>query len=607
MADSMEIEKENTEQTNPLWEERYAVWCSLRFGSYSAKTAKLRVAKAFDHDSGHVICIPSGVSARTSRDEESDDEMIWAKALIDFFAGAANPAVFLEDRTLSQVMSQDHIYEERYILFHHVHEIPWLFPGIQPTSRQIGIPFCFAVKFLPNSSKICSLRIYWDQASALKQIGCLPISHYCKSNDTEVILPTIGVNAADNLLHHFDEEPFSNILCLPKDSDIGPNYVEESNKPSNSSTLNNKPVNKRVQSPVSKKILDDSNRLPPSRKPKSTAPTTPSRLRNSSRLESAETSPENVKKLTFEFGLSTETTKLPSDASKGYLKKNGSQISFSSTKSNESFIVSKEVNSPKANGKRHFEESNISSPKKDTFSSLGKMNGNKNVSQLVMGDDGVMSPSRKNIRGSIENRNAESEVTPKKLKTNVNPKRYESSINIYNSPTKKSNQTDEQNKLNSPKSGKKSSGVYFNNSSYGFTKSKNDNNKKNEKTLKLSPSYAGAPSDNDSNKGATNNMGKKHASDAFVHKSQIDFSSPTKSSLDKTRKLFCDRNTESIKPKPNSPMSGKKIFPKTAVHSSQFALDGSLNKSDENKSENSKAQEERLNCRARDMKSNILN
>jgi hypothetical protein len=47
-----------------------------------------------------------------------------------------------------------------------------------------------------EEGKVQQKRVYWDQASVLKQIGVLPTSLYCRSNSSEVTLPVSGAEIA---------------------------------------------------------------------------------------------------------------------------------------------------------------------------------------------------------------------------------------------------------------------------------------------------------------------------------------------------------------------------------------------------------------------------
>ena len=58
-----------------------------------------------------------------------------------------------------------------------------------------------------QDAKIISKRVYWDQASVLRQIGVLPKSLYCRSNSSEVVLPIVGAEiASSKFLRHLNND-----------------------------------------------------------------------------------------------------------------------------------------------------------------------------------------------------------------------------------------------------------------------------------------------------------------------------------------------------------------------------------------------------------------
>lgn len=59
--------------------------------------------------------------------------------------------------------------EECILSFFHHEVLDWLVPGVQPCNRQLEIPLVFAVQY-GHDDKLCSVRVYWDQAMVLKQI-----------------------------------------------------------------------------------------------------------------------------------------------------------------------------------------------------------------------------------------------------------------------------------------------------------------------------------------------------------------------------------------------------------------------------------------------------
>ncbi len=86
---------------------------------------------------------------------------------------------------------------ESYTKFVHDSVIDRYFPGIEPTGKTVEIATVIIVKF--RGDKVCHEHLYWDQGSALKQIGVLDAGN----------LPIAGPEAARKVL---DETQPSNIF-----------------------------------------------------------------------------------------------------------------------------------------------------------------------------------------------------------------------------------------------------------------------------------------------------------------------------------------------------------------------------------------------------------
>ena len=91
-------------------------------------------------------------------------------------------------KLVSRTLGQDQPVEEMIFSFTHTEEIPWMLPGVPPTNRHVDIPLVVVVGF--REGKLAHERIYWDQASVLKQIGLL----------TDTSLPVFGAETAQKLL-----------------------------------------------------------------------------------------------------------------------------------------------------------------------------------------------------------------------------------------------------------------------------------------------------------------------------------------------------------------------------------------------------------------------
>lgn len=91
-------------------------------------------------------------------------------------------------KLVSRTLGQDQLVDEMIFSFTHTEEMPWMLPGVPPTNRHVDIPLVVVVGF--REGKLAHERIYWDQASVLKQIGLI----------TDASLPVFGAETARKLL-----------------------------------------------------------------------------------------------------------------------------------------------------------------------------------------------------------------------------------------------------------------------------------------------------------------------------------------------------------------------------------------------------------------------
>jgi carboxymethylenebutenolidase len=89
---------------------------------------------------------------------------------------------------VSRTVGQDQLVDEIIFSFTHTEEMPWMLPGVPPTHHHVDIPLVVVVGF--RDGKLAHERIYWDQASVLKQVGLL----------TDPSLPVFGAETAFKLL-----------------------------------------------------------------------------------------------------------------------------------------------------------------------------------------------------------------------------------------------------------------------------------------------------------------------------------------------------------------------------------------------------------------------
>ena len=72
---------------------------------------------------------------------------------------------------MSRTVGENQVVDELILSFTHDIEMDAILPGVPPTGRQVTLPFCVVVGF--EDGKVKHEHIYWDQGSALAQIGLI--------------------------------------------------------------------------------------------------------------------------------------------------------------------------------------------------------------------------------------------------------------------------------------------------------------------------------------------------------------------------------------------------------------------------------------------------
>src|SRR5215470_4453553 len=72
---------------------------------------------------------------------------------------------------VSRTIGENQLVDEMIFSFTQTQEMPWMLPGIPPTHKRVEVPLVAIVGF--RDGRLAHERIYWDQASVLKQIGLL--------------------------------------------------------------------------------------------------------------------------------------------------------------------------------------------------------------------------------------------------------------------------------------------------------------------------------------------------------------------------------------------------------------------------------------------------
>jgi carboxymethylenebutenolidase len=74
--------------------------------------------------------------------------------------------------TVSQTLGPDRLVLETVARFRHDAVLDRIYPNIAPTNRMVEIAIVLIVRF--RGDRVCHEHVFWDQGSALKQIGVLP-------------------------------------------------------------------------------------------------------------------------------------------------------------------------------------------------------------------------------------------------------------------------------------------------------------------------------------------------------------------------------------------------------------------------------------------------
>jgi carboxymethylenebutenolidase len=77
----------------------------------------------------------------------------------------------LRQSSINRVVGDGQIVDEIRTTFTHDRRMDWFLPGVPPTYRAVDIDIIVVVRF--RDGKIAGERIYWDQATVLRQVGLL--------------------------------------------------------------------------------------------------------------------------------------------------------------------------------------------------------------------------------------------------------------------------------------------------------------------------------------------------------------------------------------------------------------------------------------------------
>jgi carboxymethylenebutenolidase len=72
---------------------------------------------------------------------------------------------------VNRVVGDSQLVEELRLRFTHKKQMDWFLPGVPPTNKPVDINLVVVVQF--KGDKLACERIYWDQATVLRQVGLL--------------------------------------------------------------------------------------------------------------------------------------------------------------------------------------------------------------------------------------------------------------------------------------------------------------------------------------------------------------------------------------------------------------------------------------------------
>jgi carboxymethylenebutenolidase len=77
----------------------------------------------------------------------------------------------LKMEPVNRIVGAGQLVDELRLSFTHNKQMNWFLPNVPPTNRRVELDFVVVVQF--RGDKLACERIYWDHASALRQVGLL--------------------------------------------------------------------------------------------------------------------------------------------------------------------------------------------------------------------------------------------------------------------------------------------------------------------------------------------------------------------------------------------------------------------------------------------------
>ena len=135
------------------------IWAAHIYGEFVSKDVEATLATMVDDASGNHVPVNTG-----GRGKEQ---------LRVFYRDVFIPSWpdDLDMKLINRVLGDSQLVEELHLRFTHNKPMDWFLPGVPPTGRVVDIDLVVVVQF--RGDKLACERIYWDQATVLRQVGLL--------------------------------------------------------------------------------------------------------------------------------------------------------------------------------------------------------------------------------------------------------------------------------------------------------------------------------------------------------------------------------------------------------------------------------------------------
>jgi carboxymethylenebutenolidase len=77
----------------------------------------------------------------------------------------------LQITPVNRIIGDGQLADELHAVFTHSKQMNWFLPNVPPTNKRVEIDFVVIVQF--RGDKLSCERIYWDQATVLRQVGIM--------------------------------------------------------------------------------------------------------------------------------------------------------------------------------------------------------------------------------------------------------------------------------------------------------------------------------------------------------------------------------------------------------------------------------------------------